>query len=126
MPAENTHSDSLSAKSGTSRRLSTAFSGIFELRADTEPGAPGPMSAPLGCTGPGAYRAEIRRRFTGDRAVRQQMAVMSRRLRGTQHHGPVPATEPFAGEAREILASIRGRRVRADRSVFSGQRFRRA
>lgn len=90
----------------TSRCLSAAFSGIFELRADTEPGTPGPMSAPVRCTGPEAYRTEIRGRFARDRAARQQMAVMSRRLREARHHGPVPVTRPFAGEAREILVSI--------------------
>jgi hypothetical protein len=109
MPGKTTMSNVKNTRSGAPQRLSTAFSRVFELRADTAPGESGPMAAPKNCSSPRAYRAEIRRRFACDRAVRQQITVMARRLRGAQHHRPVPVTGPFAGEAREILASIRER-----------------
>ncbi len=88
---------------------SAAFSGLFILAADTDPGAGGPMAAPRVCKNPLVYRDAIRRRYAANPAARQQMVCMARRLNSGQYHGSIPVTGSFAEDALDILVRIRER-----------------
>jgi len=85
-----------------------AWSGAFKLAADTHPQAAGPLAVTPECSTPDGYRALIRQRYRDHAAVRQQLAVMARRLDGRSMSKPLETTGPFAAEAYEILSAIRG------------------
>lgn len=85
---------------------STAFRGAFHLVADTTPGVFGPLAASMECDSDTSYRSAIRDRYAADLAARQQLAVIARYLRGTQHRPVIEVTGPFSAEARAILARI--------------------
>ncbi len=89
-----------------SERDSAAFSGMFEMTADTHPDAAGPLAAPADCKNPIAYRMVIRERYRSDPAARQQMLCLARRLEDSQYRTKVPVTGPFAEDARDMLTLI--------------------
>lgn len=95
---------------------SAAFSGSFAMRADTAPGADGPMAAPDGRCNRITYRLAIRERFKNDLAARQQMACLARRLKDAQHHARIPITGPFVEDAHDILQSIHESSTKARRN----------
>ncbi len=77
---------------------------------DTTANAAGPFAPPAGWEGDQyGYRALMRDRYRVDMAARQQMGVVSMRLRLVTFDGP------WATEAREIAAAISERLDRQQR-----------
>lgn len=87
------------------------WSGVFVLRADTDPLASGPLAAPFVCAGSKHYLAALRYRFRRNLAARQQLLVLARRLVGDARHPPLSVTGPYAAEARVVLEALRAGRA---------------
>lgn len=87
------------------------WSGVFTLRADTDPLASGPLAAPFVCAGSKHYLAAIRYRYRRNLAARQQLLVLARRLGGDTRHPSLSVTGPYAVEARSVLEALRSGRA---------------